>query len=75
MSLNTLWCICNSLPLMRPLFGNTHSVCIRGVATGRGYITYIYKQFVLQNCGYIRGVATGEGGHISANYCIGYLHK
>ena len=51
-------------PLLRPPFGDGTSGLIRGWPLVRSISDTIYTLFVLCNCGLIRGVASGEGGHI-----------
>ena len=51
-------------PLIRPPLWNGKSDLIRGVASREGYVKYTYAEFVPVDRGFIRGVASGEGGHI-----------
>ena len=49
---------------MRPPLWNEKCGRIRRVGIGEGQIKYVYKGFVLQNSGRIRGVAAVESGRI-----------
>ena len=51
-------------PFIRPPLGNGKSGLIKGVASCEGYIKYKCTGVVPRYHGLIRGVASGEGGHI-----------